>query len=95
MGRMQIDVYPHITNAKAENFNTFRKTNMGQNSDRGISNFQSSDKSLINKNCHNLRTSNNIGIKPGSVTELDKENKTASKKLMVTSCWQILTSSFF
>ena len=92
---MQIDVYPHITNAKAENFNTFRKTNMGQNSDRGISNFQISDKSLINKNCHNLRTSNNIGIKLGSLTELDKENKTASKKLMVTSCWQILTSSFF
>ena len=61
----------------------------------GISNFQISDKSLINKNCHNLRTSNNIGIKLGSVTELDKENKTASKKLMVTSCWQILTSSFF
>lgn len=94
MGRMQTNVYPHITNAKAENFNS-RKTNMGQNSDRGISNFQISDKSLINKNCHNLRTSNNIGIKLGSVTELDKENKTASKKLMVTSCWQILTSSFF
>ena len=43
-------------------------------------------------NCHNSRTKNDIDIKLGQVTKLDKRNKTAAKKLMITSCWQIVTS---
>ena len=33
-----------------------------------------SDESLIDKNCHNSRTSNNIDMKLGHVTKLDKRN---------------------
>ena len=52
-----------------------------QNSDGGISNFGISDQSLINKNCHNSRTSNHIDIKLGPVAKLNKRNKTTSQKL--------------
>ena len=37
-------------------------------------------KSLINKNGHNSRTSNDIVIKLGPVTKLDKRNRATSKK---------------
>ena len=40
-----------------------------------------SGQSLIKENCHNSRTSDDIDIKPGPVTKLDKKNKTMSKKL--------------
>ena len=49
-------------------------------SDRGISDFQISGQSLIKKNCDNSRTSDDIDIKLGPVTKLDKRNKTTSKK---------------
>ena len=52
-----------------------------QNSDRGISNFGISGQSLINKNCHNSRTSNHIDMKLGPLTKLNKRNTTTSKKL--------------
>ena len=52
-----------------------------QNSDGGISNFGISDQSLINKNCHNSRTSNHIDMKLGPLTKLNKRNTTTSKKL--------------
>ena len=52
-----------------------------QNSDGGISNFGISGQSLINKNCHNSRTSNHIDIKLGPVAKLNKRNKTTSQKL--------------
>ena len=52
-----------------------------QNSDGGISNFGISGQSLINKNCHNSRTSNHIDMKLGPVTKLNKRNTTTSKRL--------------
>ena len=53
---------------------------IGQNSDGGISNFWIFGQSYIKENCHNSRNSDNIDIKPGLVTKLDKRNKTTSKK---------------
>ena len=53
---------------------------IGQNSDGGISNFWISGQSYIKENCHNSRNSDDIDIKPGPVTKLDKRNKTTSKK---------------
>ena len=53
---------------------------IGENSDRGISDFRISGQSLIKVNCHNSRTRDDIDIKLGPVTKLDKRNKTTSKK---------------
>ena len=36
--------------------------------------------SLIKENCHNSRTSDDIDMKLGPVTKLDKRNKTTSKQ---------------
>ena len=55
--------------------------NIGQNSDRGISNFWISGQSLIKVNCHISRASDDIDTKLGPVTTLDKRNKIASKKI--------------
>ena len=54
---------------------------IGQNSDGGIPDFRISGESLIKKNYHNFRTSDDIGMKLGPVTKLDKRNKTRSKTL--------------
>ena len=51
-----------------------------QNSDGGISNFQISGQSLIKVNCQHSRTSDDIHMKLGPVTKLDKRNKATSKK---------------
>ena len=73
-----------------------RSLDIGQNSDRDISNFQISAQSLIKENCHNSRTSDDIDMKFGHVTKLDKTNKIMSKNSMLTSCQTIVTSlSFF
>ena len=53
---------------------------IGQPSDGGIADFQISGLSLIKENCHNFRTSDDIDMKLGPVTKLDKGNKTISKK---------------
>ena len=53
---------------------------IGQNSDRSISDFRFSGLSLIKLNCHNSRTRNDIDMKLGPVTKLDKRNKIVSKK---------------
>ena len=73
-------------------FNSPQSPDIGKNSDEGVSDFQISDQSFINKNCHNSRTSHDIDIKLGSVAKLDKRNTVTSKKLMMTSCLRILTS---
>ena len=52
-------------------------------------------KSFINKNCHNSRTSNNIDMKLGPVTKIDKETQKRQKKLTMTLCQQIMMSSSF
>ena len=54
---------------------------MGQNSDGAISDFRISGQFLIKGNFHNSRTSNDIDMKPGPVTKIDKRNKTTSKKI--------------
>ena len=63
--------------------NSPQSPDIGQNSDRGISDFWISGQSLIKENCHNSRTSGDIDIKLGPVTRLDRRNKTTSKKFDV------------
>ena len=45
-----------------------------------FSDFHISGQSLIKRNCHNSRISDDIDMKLGPVTKLDKKNKTTSKK---------------
>ena len=54
---------------------------IGQNSGGGVSNSRISGQSLIKVNCHNSRTTDDIGMKLGPVTKLAKKNKTTSKKI--------------
>ena len=76
--------------------NSHQSPDVGQNSDGGISDFRISGQSLIKENCYNSRTSDDIDMKLGPVTKLDKRNKTTSKNLTLTSCRKIVTSlSFF
>ena len=76
--------------------NSSQSPDIGQNSDRGISDFGISGQSLITENCHNSRTSDDIDMKLGPVTKPDKRDKATSKKLTMTSCQKIVTSlSFF
>ena len=65
---------------------------IGQNSDRGISDFPISAQSLIKRNCHNSRTNYDIDMKLGPVIRLDKRNKTTSKNLTMASCRKFVTS---
>ena len=51
------------------------------NSDGGISDFPITGRSLIKENCHNSRTRDDIDLKLGPVTKLDKKNKTTWKKI--------------
>ena len=52
-----------------------------KNSDGGISDLQISGRSLIKENCHDSRISDDIDIKFGPVTKLDKRNKITLKKI--------------
>ena len=60
--------------------NSPKSADIGQNSDGGNSGFRISGQFLINENCHNSRTSNDIDMKLEPVTKLDKKNKATSKK---------------
>ena len=56
------------------------------NSDGDISDFRISGQSLIKGNCHNSRTKDNdIDMKLGAVTKIDKRNKTKSCQKIETS----------
>ena len=69
---------------------------IGQTSDGGISDFRISGQSLIKENCHNSRTSDDINMKLGPVTKLDKKNKTTSENFDDDVMSVIVTSlSFF
>ena len=63
---------------------------IGKISDGGIPNFQISVQYLIKENCHDSRNNNDIDMKLGVVTKLDKRNKTTSKKfdddVMLANC---------
>ena len=52
--------------------NSTKSIDIGQNSDGSISDFWISGHALINENCHNSRTSNDIDMKLEPVTKLDK-----------------------
>ena len=54
---------------------------IGQNSGGGISDFRISGQSFIKGDCHNFWTSDDISMKCGPETKLDKRNKTTSKKI--------------
>ena len=76
--------------------NSSQSPDIGQTSDGGISNFRISSQSLIKENCHNFRTSDNINMKLGPVTKLDKKNKTTSENFDDDVMSVIVTSlSFF
>ena len=82
--------------AKFSTYNSPQSPDIGQNSDGNISDFWFSDQSLINKNCHNLRTSNDIDMKLGPVTNFDKRNKTMLKNLIMMLCrYSTRSASFF
>ena len=68
---------------------------IGQNSDGGISDFRISGHSLIKENCYNSRTSDDIDMKLGPVTKIDRETKQHQKNLRMTSCWIIVTLFLF
>ena len=59
--------------------NLSQSPDTGHNSDSGISDFRVSGQSLIKGNCHNSGTSDNIDMKLGPVTKLNKGNKKTSK----------------
>ena len=60
-----------------------QSSNIGNNSGGGISDFRISGQSLINENCHDSRASDDIDMKLGAVTKIDKRNKTTSKNFDV------------
>ena len=72
---------------------------IGEKSDGGISDFRISGQFLIKENCYNSRTSDDIDMKLGPVTKLDKRNKTTSKKfdndIMSENCDVIVIFFFF
>ena len=55
--------------------NSPQSPDIGQNTGRGISKFRISGQSLIKENCYNSRTSDDIDMKLGPVTKLDKRNE--------------------
>ena len=67
--------------AKFGILNSSQSPDIGQNLDGCISNFRISGQSLTKETCHNSGTSDNIDMKLGPVTKLDKRKKTTSKKI--------------
>ena len=72
-----------------------KSTDIEQDLDGGILDFRISGQSIIKRNCHNSRTNDDIDMKLGTITKLDKKNKTVVKKLTMTSCQKIVTSLLF
>ena len=72
---------------------------IGQKLEGGNSDFWISVQSLIKENFRNCRTSNNIDMKLGPATKLDKRNKTTSKKsdnsVMLANCVAIVIFSIY
>ena len=54
-----------------------QSSDIGENSDRDISDFLISDQSLINENCPNSRIGNDIDMKLKPVTKINKRNTEA------------------
>ena len=66
--------------AKFDIHNLPQSPDIGQISDGGNSNFRISGLSLIKRNCHNSRTSDDIDKRLGPVTKLNKRNKKQRQK---------------
>ena len=60
--------------------NSLNSRGIVRNSDGAISNFRIFDQSLIKVYSHNSRTNDDIQMKLGLVSTIDKGNKTTSKK---------------
>ena len=79
--------------------NSSQSPDIGQNSDGCISNFPISGHSPIKVNCHNSRITDDIDLKLGPVTKIEKRNKTKSSKfddnVMLTSCDVIVIFSIY
>ena len=78
--------------------NSSQFPDIGQNSDGGISDIRISGQSCIKENCHNSRTSDDIDMKLGPVTKLDKRSKTSEKfdvDVMSENCDIIVISRCF
>ena len=76
--------------------NSSQSPDTGQNSGGCISNFPISGHSLKKVNCHNFRITDDIDMKLGPVTKLERETKQSQESLTITSCQQVVTSlSFF
>ena len=60
-----------------------KSPDIGQNSDGGISDFQISGQLFIEENWHNSRTGNDIDVKLGPVTKLEKKTWQYQKSLMI------------
>ena len=69
-----------------------QSSDIGQNLDGDISDVWISGQSLINKNCHNTKTSNDIGMKLVSVSKLDKRNTVTSKNDddVIPAYWDVI-----
>ena len=72
-----------------------KSTDIEQDLDGGLLDFRISGQSIIKRNCHNSRTNDDIDMKLGTITKLDKKNKTVVKKLTMTSCRKTVTSLLF
>ena len=72
---------------------------IGQGSDEGIYNFWISGQSLIKENSRNSRTSDDIDMKLGPATKIDKNNKKTFKKfnddIMSENCDVIVLFSIY
>ena len=67
----------------------------GQNSHGGILDFQISCQLFTEKNYHNSRTSNDIDVKLGPVTNLEKKNTAILKKYNDGVISEFMMLSFF
>ena len=76
-----------------------RSPDIGQNPDGVISDFWIFGQSFIKEDCHNSRTSNDIDMKLGLVTKLDKKITATSKNfyddIMSVNCDVIVIFSIY
>ena len=91
-----VTVYFKDIRAKFGNPNLPQSRDTGQDSDGDISNFGISGKPLINENCHNSSSSDDIAMKLGPVTKLDRRNTTTFEDdVILVYCDVIVTFSIY
>ena len=75
--------------------NLTQSPDIGQNSDKGITDFPISGNSVIKENCQNSRSSDDIDMKLGPIIKLDMRSQTTSKKIEVSRTVTSLSFSQF